>query len=235
MEHSPDQRTSLRRWAAVIGAFGMAIATVADFYSLYSPVPAARMPTMLTLSLRDFVPLLVAKPAGHLLAGHVLALLGLSIGLAGVWAITPELRRRFPRAGRVTAGGAAVAYLLGVAWHTSLGCLGTVLSGVSDPAVQQEILARMGPLALTSTGLFYGLGLGIFALLFVQLLHGCGSLPHWMAWVSPLPVHVVGFLLAAVLPSVVGAALQYSVSNLSLVLFYALAAPQLRPNPPRSL
>jgi len=206
----------------------MAVAVVADFYSLYSPAPAAGLSTLLTLSLRDFVPLLVAKPLDHLLVGHVLALVGLSVGLAGVWAIAPQLVARFPSGGRITAAGAVAAYLFGAAWHTSLGCLGTVLSHVADPALHQQVLSRMRPLALTSTGLFYGVGLLVFALLFVQLLHGCGSLPRWTAWISPLPVHVVGFLLAAFLPSIVGTALQYSVSNLSLVLFYTVAAFHLR-------
>lgn len=231
MEHPADQPMHLRRWAALAGAAGMAVAAVADFFSLYSPGPAARMPTLLTLSLQDFLPLLAAKPPGHLLAGHVLALVGLSVGLAGVWAVAPELRKRFPTGGRITAAGAVAAYLFGTAWHTSLGALGTVVSGVTDPAVHLDVLSRMGPIALTSTAIFYGLGLVIFALLFVQLLHGCGALPRWTAWVSPLPVHAVGFLLAAFLPSVVGTALQYSLSNLSLVVFYAVAAPHLRAEP----
>lgn len=100
---------------------------------------------------------------------------------------------------------------------------GATVSGISDPAALSEVANRLGPLAGATTVGFYVAGFAAFLLIFVQIIKE-PELPNRLAWLSPLPVHLVGFPAADIIPPAMGVFLQFSLSKLSGMLFYFLFA-----------
>ena len=205
--------------AALVGAFGMLLGIFGDYFTLYEKATIGSIAGGLITSLPELLQILAAKPPSHFVIGHSFALVGLPLGLFGVFALVSVLRRRYPRGAYVTAVVASLGYILGIAWHTILGAAGAAVSGISNPRALSEVALRLRPLAAITTVSFYVVGFTAFLLIFVQL-RKAPEVPAWVGWLSPLPVHLVGFAVAAALPPEPGVLLQFSLSNVAGVLFY---------------
>jgi hypothetical protein len=209
--------------AALVGSFGMCLGVAGDLFTLYDASAAREIEAAVVTGRQELLSVLAVKPLGHFLAGHFFAIIGLPLGLFGVWSVVTVIRERFPRGAYVTAAVSTLAYVLGVAWHTTLGMAGSALSGASGHAQRAELAERLRPLVLSTTVSFYIVAFTAFTVIFFQLLAD-KKLPRWLPWLSPLPLHIVGFAAAALLPPVPGIFLQFALSNIVGALFYLIVA-----------
>jgi hypothetical protein len=201
----------------------MLLGILGDYFTLYEKATIRSSAGGVVTGLPELLQILAAKPPSHFVIGHSLALVGLPLGLFGVFALVAVLRRRYPRGAYVTAVVAALGYILGIAWHTILGAAGAAVSGISDPTALSEVALRLRPLAAITTISFYVVGFAAFLLIFIQLIRH-PEMPLWVGWLTPLPVHLVGFAVAVALPPEPGVLLQFSLTNVAGVLFYVSLA-----------
>jgi hypothetical protein len=224
-------------WAAFLGSFGMVLGVLGvlgDVFTLYDLEAARDLETVLVVGRHQLLPLIIDKPLAHFVAGHFLALFGLALGLFGVWALVNLIRGRFPRGATVTGALSTLAYLIGVAWQTMLGTAGAAISGLPLASEQAHMAARLTPILVATTSVFYVVAFAAFAILFAQLLAD-RELRRWLPWLSPLPLHIVGFLTAALLPPAPGIFLQFALGNIFGAIFYIVIAVLLFSGRPRRL
>lgn len=217
------------RIAGLLGVLGMGLGVLADLASGYSLQGAADVTTAFSvLSLETLSVFLVSKPTTEVILGHYLAILGIPLGLFGLW----QVYRGIEPAGRWLARGAwflgVFGYVVGTLFH---GTFAFVTFGVqaadSAPSAAEQTMWTMlerfalafEPLALILVILMtVGFGLIFVAIAFRETYY-----PRWFAFANPLIFQAVTGGVALLGPVELRVFLVVTAYNLSLVVFYALS------------
>jgi len=215
------------RLAGIVGIVGTTVGVLADLASGYSLQGAGEVTTAFSvLRLSNLSPFLLSKPPAQVVLGHYLAILGIPLGIFGLW----QVYRAIEPAGWALSRAAwflgVFAYVAGTVFHSTYAFVtfGLQAAASAPPAAapaMQTMLDRFAlafePLAL----LLVGVLAVALALIFVAIASGETRYPRWFAVANPLVIQAATGLLALFAPLEVGVFLVVTAFNFSLLVFYA--------------
>lgn len=220
--------------AGLLGVVGNTLGVLADLASGYSLEGAANVTTAFSvLSLENLSLFLASKPPSQVVLGHYLAILGIPLGLFGLWQVYQAIQPAGWALSRTAWFIGVLTYVIGTVFHSTFAFVtfGIQAADGVPPAgsqAMQTMLERFGlvfePLAMLMVGgLVVGMGLIFVAIAFRETHY-----PRWFALANPLLIQGVTGAVALVAPLEVRVFLIVTAYNLSLVAFYALSTVLLR-------
>lgn len=166
---------------------------------------------------------LVAPPAGTLLAGHYLGVLGIPLYAVGYRALGAGLADAAPRSARVVAALGAVGGVLGAVIHGLTGVLAHVAVRTGAPTAPDAMLALPEARFFLPLWLVVGVALALGSLVFaVTVARGGTRFPRVFALCNPLLVAVAIAVAAMPLARVAAFAIP-AAPNLAHVALFAAA------------
>ena len=222
-------RRNEMRLAGVLGVVGMAAGVVADLASGYSLEGTAEITTAFSvLSIENLSPLLASKPPTQVVLGHYVAILGIPLGLFGLW----QVYRAIQPAGWVLSRGVwflgVFGFVAGTVFHSTFAFVAFGVQAAAavpperEPAME-TMLARF-ELAFEPLALLLLAVMGVaFLLIFVAIAFRRTHYPRWFALVNPLLVQAVTGVAALVAPVELRIFLIVTAYNLSVLAFFAVS------------
>lgn len=212
--------------AGVVGAVGHLAGMCADVASGYAPRAVGAAEHMYALSLDQVAPLLAHKSHAALVWGHYVALLGIPLGIAGLWQVYHALGGVRSRWATLTFLLGTNAYVYGTVLHITIGFLGAglrlvpgpALGSGAPPAVRLQPFADFyGPVSVIAVA---GIS-AVFLAIAVPVARGRTLYPRWFVWVNPLVFQFLFGALILLLPPPADILLFVIEFNASAFLFYA--------------
>ncbi|WP_042665956.1 DUF6796 family protein [Haloferax sp. ATB1] len=220
--------------AGLLGVVGNALGVVADLASGYSLEGAANVTTAFSvLSLQNLSLFLASKPPSQVVFGHYLAILGIPLGLFGLWQVYQAIRPAGWLLSRTAWFVGVFTYIIGTVFHSTFAFItfGIQAADTVPPAGEQTMRTMLDRFALVFellavlmvAGLVVALGLIFVAIAFRETHY-----PRWFALANPLFIQGVTGAVAYIAPLEARIFLIVTAYNLSLVVFFALSTVLLR-------
>ena len=217
------------RLAGLLGILGMVLGVIADLASGYALEGTAEITTAFSvLSLENLSLFLASKPPSQVVLGHYLAIIGIPLGLFGLW----QVYRAIQPAGWALSRGVwflgVFGFVAGTVFHSTFAFVTFGVQAASAvPPDQQPALELMldqfavvfEPLAL----LLLAVMGAAFVLIFFAIAFRRTHYPRWFALVNPLFVQMVTGIAALVAPVELRVFLIVTAYNLSVLVFFAVS------------
>lgn len=217
------------RLAGLLGIVGMSLGVVADLASGYSLEGTAEITTAFSvLSLENLSLLLVSKSPDHVILGHYLAIIGIPLGLFGLWQVYRAIQPAGWALSRSVWFLGVFGFVAGTVFHSTFAFVTFGVQTASEvPPGQQPALETMldqftlvfEPLALM---LLAVMGVA-FGLIFFAIAFRRTHYPRWFALVNPLLVQAMTGIVALVAPVELRVFLIVTAYNLSVLVFFAVS------------
>lgn len=205
----------------------MGLGVVADLASGYSTHGAEAVTSAFSvLTLAGLEPFLASKPAGEVILGHYLAVLGIPLGLFGLW----QVFRAVEPAGWWLSRGVwflgVMGFVVGTTFHATFAFVtfGIQAAVATVPAAAQEtMLVRFGLVFEPLAWLLLGVMGVAFGLIFVAIAFRDTHYPRWFAVANPLLIQAATGAVALVAPLEIRVFFVVTSYNLSVLVFFALS------------
>ncbi|HKJ58896.1 MAG TPA: DUF6796 family protein, partial [Halobacteriales archaeon] len=200
-----------------------------DLASGYSLSGAADVTTAYSvLSISNLSPFLASKPPEQVVLGHYLAILGIPLGLFGLW----QVYRAIQPAGWVLSRGvwflSVFGFVAGTVFHSTFAFVTFgVQAAASVPPEREPAMETMFArfeLAFEPLALLLLAVMGVaFLLIFVAIAFRRTHYPRWFALVNPLLIQAVTGVAALVAPVELRIFLIVTAYNLSVLVFFLVS------------
>ena len=229
MAASTFLRRNQLRLAGLAGVVGMAIGVLADLASGYSLDGTDPITTVFSvLSFENLAQFLVSKPPSQVVLGYYLAVLGIPLGLFGLWQVYQAIQPAGWVLSRVTWLLGVFGYVVGTVFHSTYAFItfGVQAADTAPPTANQAMQTMLEQFAVVFEPLgvlLVGVMSVALGLIFVAVAFRETHYPRWFAVANPLVIQAVTGGLALVAPLELRIVLIVTAYNLSLLVFYALS------------
>lgn len=229
MSASTFLRRNQLRVAGLVGVVGMTAGVLADLASGYSLEGSGPITTAFSvLSLGNLAPFLVSKPPTQVVLGHYLAVLGIPLGLFGLWQVYQAIKPAGWVLSRVTWFLGVFGYVAGTVFHSTYAFItfGVQAADTAPPTANRAMETMLEQFAVVFEPLgvlLVGVMSVALGLIFVAVAFRDTHYPRWFAVANPLVIQAVTGVLAFVSPLELRIFLIVTAYNLSLLVFFALS------------
>lgn len=211
------KRRHPQRILCVIGAGAAFVAVAADLALQYTPTAAH-------VGAADYAYLLDVPP-GRMLFGHFAGVVALIVEILGFLGVAVGIDSRGLR--HVFFGFASFGFAVGAAFHAMFAAIGLMLQRAaaagSPPEMVSGLAMAVWPAHHGLGGIVLGCIVVLSCLLSIAMARGRTRYPRWMAFVTPLPVGIVFFLVQTVIPSLRPFLFPTALNLANLILFVSAA------------
>jgi hypothetical protein len=216
------------RLAGIVGILGMFLGVAADVASGYSPQGSESLTSVYAVFGESVYSLLSGKPHWHFVLGHYLALLGIPLGILGLWHAHAALKPAGRWLSSVILVLGILGYVIGVSFHGTFSFLGTALRSANAATGQTEqalwdLISLFEDFTVPLAWIFIATMLVVSALIAIAIAFRETRYPRWAVLATPIPVQLLLSLLAFVAPPRVRVLLVVTAYNASLLVFYGVS------------
>jgi hypothetical protein len=211
------QRRHPQRVLCIIGAGAAFVAVAADLALQYTP-NAAHAGAANYAYLLDV-------PAGRMLFGHFAGVVAVIVEILGFLGVAVGIESRGLR--HVFFGFASFGFAVGAAFHAMFAAIGAALqyaaASGSDPAFLSGLATAVFPAHHGLGAVILGCIVVLSVLLSWPIARGRTRYPRWMAFLTPLPVVLVFWLVTLAVPALRLVLLPAGLNLANLILFVSAA------------
>ena len=220
IERGTRDRSNVRI-AGVLGTLGMVLGVAADLASGYATGRTAEVVTPFSVLLvENLDPFLAAKPYDQVVAGHYLAIVGIPLGLLGLWSVYRGVRPAGGPLPRLAWLLGAWAFVVGTVFHASFAfVVGAIQAGAAGGALLARYAVVFEPVGLL---LVVTMGVALLVLGYLVAFRET-HYPRWFVVLNPLVIQALTASVALVAPEPVRIALIVTAYNLSVLVFFAVS------------
>lgn len=212
------------RIAGVLGSLGMVLGVAADLASGYASGDTTSIESAFSvLSIENLTPFLAGKPYPEVVAGHYLAILGIPLGIFGLWQVYRAIKPAGDWLPRFVWFLGVWGFVVGTVFHASYAF---VIAGIQADAgtdALDPMLARFGAVFEPVGFLLVAAMTAALAALFYTVAFRETLYPRWFAFVNPLIIQAVTAGVALAAPEAVRIFLIVTAYNLSVLTMFVVS------------